>query len=236
VTRPALRIGSLELGTRPRIAVPFTGAGAPTQIPALARRGLDVAELRFDLFGTQNADAWLAAVAEFAPVPVLATIRCAAEGGSWKGSEPDRLERYRALLERVDAVDVEIASPIAREVVAAARARGKLAIASFHDFAATPALAALEDVVARGRAAGADAVKIATAVARPADLRTLARVLLGHDDVGLIVIGMGEGGAASRVLFPALGSLLTYASLDAKTAPGQLELDELVRLLDRLGV
>ena len=65
---------------------------------------------------------------------------------------------------RVGAVDVEIASEIARDVIAAARAAGVLSIASFHDFVKTPGDAALEAVVAQGRALGADVVKIATAV------------------------------------------------------------------------
>jgi 3-dehydroquinate dehydratase-1 len=45
---------------------------------------------------------------------------------------------------------------------------------------------------------------------------------------------MGDAGVASRVLFPALGSLLTYASAGTQTAPGQLDLDEAVALLRRL--
>jgi 3-dehydroquinate dehydratase I len=229
-----LRIGSVELGVRPCVAVPFADRTTRAEVLALALRGLDVAELRIDHFARFDPAHVLAQLDVFARIPVLATIRSAAEGGGWKGTEAERLALFRALLPRADAVDVEIASEIAGEVVGLARAAGKLAIASFHDFEKTPGDAELADVVARGRALGADVVKIATAVAGPCDLRSLARLLVGTDDIGLIAIGMGDRALATRLLFPALGSLLTYAHAGAATAPGQIPLDEMHALLRRL--
>jgi 3-dehydroquinate dehydratase len=44
---------------------------------------------------------------------------------------------------------------------------------------------------------------------------------------------MGPRGRATRVLFPALGSLFTFASLDKKTAPGQLGLEETLRAIEK---
>ena len=228
------RIGALELGTRPRVAVPFADTATAAELRALVLQGLDVAEARVDHFARVDADSVLARLEVFAGVPLLATIRSAAEGGGWKGNEAERLALFRALLPRVDAVDVEITSEIAGDVLRAARDRGKLAIASFHDFAKTPGAAALADVVARGRALGADVVKIATAVAHRDDLRALARLLVEIDDVGLIAIGMGDAAVATRVLFPALGSLLTYAHAGHATAPGQIPLAEMQQLLHRL--
>ena len=228
------RIGALELGTRPRVAVPFAGAATRAEVLSLVQQGLDVAELRVDRFARVDVAAVLARLDVYAGVPLLATIRCAAEGGGWKGTEADRLALFRALLPRVDAVDVEIASEIARDVVRDAQRTGKLAIASFHDFAKTPGAGALADVVARGRALGADVVKIATVVAGRDDLRSLARLLLDPSDIGLIAIGMGNAAIATRVLFPALGSLLTYAHAGTVTAPGQIPLVEMRQLLRRL--
>jgi len=232
--KSALRIGSVELGARPRVAVPFGDAVTRAEVLSLVEQGLDVAELRVDHFARVDAAALLARFDVFAGVPRLATIRSAAEGGGWKGSEADRLALFRALLPRVDAVDVEIASEIARDVVRDAQCAGKLAIASFHDFAKTPSAGALADVIARGRALGADVVKIATAVADREDLRSLARLLVDPPDIGLIAIGMGDAAIATRVLFPALGSLLTYAHAGIVTAPGQIPLIEMQQLLRRL--
>jgi 3-dehydroquinate dehydratase-1 len=214
--------------------VPFADAATRAEVLLLVQQGLDVAELRVDRFARVDVAAVLARLDVYAGVPLLATIRCAAEGGGWKGTEADRLVLFRALLPRVDAVDVEIASEIARDVVRDAQRAGKLAIASFHDFAKTPGAGALADVVARGRALGADVVKIATAVADRDDVRSLARLLVDPSDIGLIAIGMGDAAVATRVLFPALGSLLTYAHAGNATAPGQIPLVEMRQLLRRL--
>jgi 3-dehydroquinate dehydratase-1 len=214
--------------------VPFADAATRAEVLSLVQRGLDVAELRVDHFARVDAASVLAQLDVFAGVPLLATIRSAAEGGGWKGTEADRLALFRALLPRVDAVDVEIASEIARDVVRDAQRAGRLAIASFHDFARTPGAGALAAVVARGRALGADVVKIATAVAGRDDLRSLARLLVDPSDIGLIAIGMGDAAVATRVLFPALGSLLTYAHAGNVTAPGQIPLVEMRQLLRRL--
>lgn len=222
------------LGTRPRIAVPFTDRATRADVAEALAGGMDVAELRADLHASFEVERVLGTLDRFAGVPTLATVRHADEGGGFRGPEPERLALYRALAPRVDAIDVEIASEIGAAAIRAARDAGKLAIASFHDFAKTPEPGALDAVVARGRALGADAVKIATAVAGADDLRTLARLLLAHEETGIIVIGMGARGAASRVFFPLLGSLLTYASAGTETAPGQLALGDLVGLLRRL--
>lgn len=231
-----IAIGKLELGGRARVAVPFRDDVTQAGVGALVARGLDVAELRIDLFGSRDPTHVLGVLSAFADVPTLATIRNAGEGGGWSAPEEERLALYRTLVPRVDAIDVEIASPIAHDAIAAARGAGKLAIASFHDFERTPDARSLAARVEAGRALGADVVKLAAQVRGLADLRALAHLLVTHDSTGpgLIVIGMGDAGVASRVLFPALGSLLTYASAGTQTAPGQLGLDEAVALLRRL--
>jgi 3-dehydroquinate dehydratase-1 len=239
VSAPArpLRIGKLALGAAPAVAVPCDDSAARDELLALRARGLDLVELRIDHFAARDADAVRAVAARCAGLPTLATIRIAAEGGGWQAGEPERAKLFLALLDVVDAVDVELAADaVLHEVLPAARAAGRLVIASHHDFAATPAPATLAGVVARAAAAGADVVKIAATVRGPDDVRALARVLVEPAPLGRIVIGMGEAARATRVLFPALGSLVTYAHAGRATAPGQLALDELVDLLRRLGL
>ena len=228
-----LKLGSLELGALPRIAVPFSDRASRAEVQALRRRGLDVAELRVDHFASPEPARVLAELDKFAGLPILATIRTCGEGGGWMRGEPERLALFRALAPRVDAVDVELAaSEIRAEVIEAAKRAGVLAIVSHHDFEKTPDPSALAALVARARETGADAVKIATTVRGPADVRALASTLLAHPN--LIVIGMGEGGLATRFVFAALGSLLTYAFAAETTAPGQLPFDEMLPLLRRL--
>jgi 3-dehydroquinate dehydratase I len=234
--RPAVpHIGALSLGAVPRVVVSFTGGATRASVTALARAGLDVAELRVDRFVSVDTERVLAELAGFDGTPVLATIRARSEGGAYPGTESERLALYRALVPRVDALDVEIGSAIASEVASTAHAHGKLVVGSYHDFARTPDAATLAAVIARGTALGADVVKLATTPQDARDVRLLASVLISHaEEANLVVIGMGEHAVATRLLFPALGSLLTYAFRDEPTAPGQLSLDELAPLVRRL--
>jgi len=170
--------------------------------------------------------------ARFAGLPLLATIRSAAEGGGWKGTESERLALFRALLPHVGAVDIELSSTgILGEVTADARAAGLTVIGSHHNFTETPPDGDLDAVVQAGATAGADIVKVAARCNSAADLRRLAAFTLRHEDRAMVVIGMGPAGMLSRVFFPALGSLLTYTFLGAPSAPGQLNSEETVKYL-----
>jgi 3-dehydroquinate dehydratase-1 len=232
-----LRIAALELGRTVAVAVPFDDTPSRAEVQALRVRGLDVAELRVDAFASHGAESVLAELAKYEGIPTLATIRSHAEGGAWAGREAEREKLFLALLPHVGAIDVELAAPALLAALGpAARAAGRLLIASHHDFARTPEPGVLADLIARAHEAGADVVKIAAAVRVPEDIRTLAAALLAPAEIGRIVIGMGEAGLVTRVLFPALGSLVSYAHVGRSTAPGQLPLDELVDLLRRTGL
>jgi 3-dehydroquinate dehydratase-1 len=136
-------------------------------------------------------------------------------------------------LPHVGAIDVELDARVRASVVQAARRRKVPVVLSHHDFDGTPADAALDRVVTRSREAGADITKVAAHVKSEADCARLAALFARHPTARLVVIGMGELGKLTRVLFPALGSLFTFAALDRATAPGQLGLAETTRDLCR---
>ena len=233
-----LHLGPLELGSVPRIAVPFTDREGPEVVADAIARGADVAELRVDLFSSPNQGLQSRNLSRFRGIPTIGTIRSEREGGGWSGPEGTRLELFAALAPEVDALDVELSSrELLADAVGLAHDHGKLAIVSHHDFQATPEAKRLGEVVDAAREAGADIVKLATAVRAPADVRALTALCLARAEATpLIVLGMGPRGAATRLLLPALGSLLTFASLDpdSATAPGQLTLDETRYWLGRL--
>lgn len=212
----------------PCVAVSFADDATDDEIAAATAAGMDVAEIRIDLFASQQIDHVVDRVRRFGGVPTIATIRSAAEGGAWDGDDATRLALFEAVVPLVGAVDVE-ASPtaICAPVIATAHTHGRLAIVSFHDFERTPPEVQLNEVISQARDSGADVVKVATMAHDPGDLRALARVLAHDHGVGLAVIAMGEAGAASRLLFPFLGSRLTFASAGRSTAPGQLPLAQM---------
>ena len=64
-------------------------------------------------------------------------------------------------------------------------------------------------------------------------MRVLAAFTAENARRHVIAIAMGKAGAASRIIFPGLGSLLTYAHLGRATAPGQMDLKTTVSLLKK---
>ncbi|MBM3289584.1 MAG: type I 3-dehydroquinate dehydratase [Candidatus Hydrogenedentes bacterium] len=230
-----MQFGPLPLDGAPRIAVPFRDGNSATSIAGAVRLGMDIAELRIDQFADRETRHVLAEIEKFRAVPVLATIRSAAEGGAWADGDDARLALYRAVLPHVAAVDVELSSaPILPQVIAEAHALGKPVVVSFHDFARTPPRDTLDGIARDARCAGADIVKIAAMCAAPDDVRALASFTIEHAREGVVVIGMGAGGVATRVLFPALGSLFTFAAYGEGTAPGQLQLAEMAAIFKQL--
>ncbi len=192
----------------------------------------DVIELRLDCL-QQQAEA----LREMLPAaaPVLVTARHPLEGGQNQISTAERQALLSGFLGHAAIVDVEVRSfGEMGELTAAATGASSILLASFHDFGGTPELSFLEDLIANAIAHGTDAVKIATHLAGPEDLVTLARLFTLPDRPPLSVMGMGPLGKVSRLLFARLGSILNYGYLDAPTVPAQWEAGELKRMLARL--
>jgi 3-dehydroquinate dehydratase-1 len=205
---------------------------------AVTSRVVDLLEVRVDLFDPAVAPiaSWGAAGAaiESSGTPVLATLRLTSEGGRWARPDADRLALYREALDTgaCSWLDVEVASPGARDITALARARGATSVVSHHDFARTPPPGELERLVTACLAAGADVPKLATKVNGEDDREALLALAAAHAGRAC-VIGMGPG--ELRVELPARGSRLAYGWVDAPTAPGQLSADEMdARLRDAL--
>jgi len=220
-----LRIGRVTLQRHhPTVIVPVTDETSHASLVRAARQGLDLAEARVDLYRDPTASVVTRHLERLREVlPVLLTVRSGAEGGAFRADETSRLELYRALIPLADAVDVELGAKIQKDVVRAARRAKKPVVLSQHDFARTPPDAALDRAVTRGFDAGADIVKLAVKLRDDVDSTRLASLLVRHPNRALVVIGMGDHGVKTRVLFPALGSLFTFASLGKSTAPGQLD-------------
>lgn len=185
------------------------------------------------------------------PAPCIVTIRSEDEGGTWDGSEQDRI----SLLEAIGTgdhppayIDLELA---AWKSSANLRQKVRLAIAhadqvrdistrlilSSHDFGGRPS-----DLLARvASMAEEEACAIGKLVYMARSLRDCLEMfdLLASRPKPLIAIAMGEFGTMSRILAPKFGGFLTFAAFDPAggTAPGQPTIDELVSTyrFDRIG-
>lgn len=235
--------GVCVLGGPTRIVVPVVGtcAEALTRgIRALDGHPHDLLEWRVDalLAAGGNVAAACDAVLEASDVPVLATVRTRHEGGAADLSDGDYRGLVSRLAGRVDAVDVEVARPGARDLVGDAHAAGARVVASSHDFSGTPTE---EELVARlgvMEASGADVAKIACTPHTPGDvLAVLSAQAWAVRGLRIPVIGisMGDLGGITRIAGSGLGCAATFATVGESSAPGQFDADRVRFALDLLG-
>lgn len=190
----------------------------------------DVVELRVDSLPPHLTPADV--LAHPCPKPLLVTVRDTAEGGMREMPLEERLSWARALMPAAAMLDWEIRNlEAAPQLVREAHARGVRVVASFHDFHATPSL---QDMLSRDRAArslGADITKFAFHLGSREDMQT-GLDLMAAASGPIAVMGMGEHGAESRILYSRHGSRLVYGYLgDTPTAPGQTSAAELTAKL-----
>ena len=167
----------------------------------------DLVELRLDSVRDPDVSAAL----ENRRRPVLITCRPTWEGGSFAGSEEERRRLLRdALAAGAEHVDIEARAGFDDLLSAPNRSR---IVWSAHDFEGVPA-----DLDARVRsmmATGVDTVKVAVKTARLADCVTLLEVASrlhdASDRQSLVLLGLGEHGAITRVLPSRFHSRWTYA-------------------------
>ncbi len=204
-------------------------------VPKERLKGADLIELRVDMFKNPDKYKEIFSVAKSKyELPILCTVRAVNEGG--RREIKDRLKIYHEVAEYCSFFDIEILSEDCKELRKISRERNINLIGSYHNFNYTPVEEELEKIFQRGKETGADIVKIATMVNQRSDLEKLLMFTLKHKDYGVIVIGMGQKGVPSRVVNPIFGSLLTYASLNEASAPGQINLNEMVYIFDRLEI
>jgi len=221
-------LGDLSLGDVPRIAAPVSDVDIARHAD-LVRRYADIIELRIDRFARHEVASTTAVctAARGGGLPLIATIRSAAEGGAVELPDAQRLALFDAVIPHVDAIDIERQASICGPVVAMAHRRGKLAIVSHHDFTGTASDAELAGFADGAAAADADVIKLAAHATDRDDVDRLLALLRAYRERGAVVIAMGPYGVASRVFFPLLGSLITYGFVGQAGAPGQLPLEQL---------
>lgn len=187
----------------------------------------DLFELRLDyLVGIENE---LENKMSRLRVPVIITSRHPTEGGANNLSLKRRRELLSRFLPQARYVDLELRSVRAfPSLLDEARRRNVGRIISFHDLDSTPSLRSLHAKARAAKSYGADVFKIATRTDAPAQLARLLNFVSNQDgSLPLSAMGIGKLGGISRVALARSGSVLTYASLEAKRIEGQLSVKQL---------
>lgn len=219
---------------KPAIAVVLSDEDV-FSLPKGKLKGADLIELRVDMFREieKVREVFTVATKKYG-LPILCTVRATHEGGEKKII--NRLAIYKSVLPLCNFFDIEIFSKEAKSLRQLTKGTKLKLIGSYHNFKETPSTEEMERIFEKGRNLGFDIVKIATMVNAMEDLERLLQLTIRHRDNGIIVIGMGNKGIPSRVINPIFGSLVTYASLNRTSAPGQIALSELVRIFKLMGL
>ncbi|HHW04682.1 MAG TPA: type I 3-dehydroquinate dehydratase [Methanothermobacter sp.] len=201
-------------------------------IPGIARkyitRGADILELRIDAIKNPSK-AKIKELASDIQFPFIATNRSAKEGGSFKGSEKERIELLLAAAPKAEYVDIELQTK--KEELQRILEFPVKKIISYHNFKETPPLKILSKIIKEEKRLG-DIAKIAVMPQNIKDTLIILELLSREDR--LIGISMGELGKYTRIIAALFGSPITYASGGRSTAPGQLDIEKTRQILKEL--
>ncbi len=185
------------------------------------RQKADLIELRLDLFAEIDPEK-IQQLRQSASLPAIFTLRSRSQGGSYSGSEKERMDKIRLLAalhpEYLDLED-EVPAEYIREI-RVLYPRIKI-ILSHHDFEQTPF--SLDEIYQGMMRKKADLYKMAFMAKNGCDsVRLLSWARTVQEP--LIAISMGEYGQLGRIVGPLFDRPITYASVDDETAsaPGQL--------------
>ena len=185
---------------------------------------VDVCELRLDLLSHSE----VAKAADFpsmVDIPVILTLRRVSDGGKCTLQEKARRSLLIDTMKNGGFSYVDIEDDVKKsDVEEAAHSLGMKVIRSYHDFEGVPAdiFSRVHSLASRG-----DVAKIAVTPHNTADVMTLFRINEELKDVPKIIIGMGEWGVATRILYKKMGSILTFGSNGKAVAPGMISAREL---------
>ncbi len=250
MTQP-LVIKGMSLGEgRPKTIVSLMGSDVPENVE-IAEKGIEAGvecfEWRGD-FATDVHDPELMArhsieIGKALPNnPYLFTFRSTSQGGQLTIPADEYVVLNKAIIEAkaVDLVDIEswIGDEKILELVDCAQRHNVKTVISYHNFAGTPSVEWMVNLLTHMADLGADIPKIATMAKNAQDalnlLAATEEVSRLHCDKPLLTMAMGREGSISRLAGELFGSALTFCSLEKASAPGQVEVKQAIRIMDDL--
>lgn len=234
----------------PKICVPIVGVTVEEIIEEakyLRELPVDVVEWRADWYEDvlvfHNVEETLGELRKvLGEIPILFTFRTAKEGGEKLIDDAEYLALNKIVAEtrNADLIDVEIFlnEGTVKKVIESAHQNDVKVIASNHDFHKTPSQ---EEIVKRLRKMqnmGADILKIAVMPQTSQDVITLLaateEMSANYANQPLVTISMSGKGVLTRLGGEIFGSAMTFGSAKKASAPGQISVWELERVLNIL--
>ncbi len=190
------------------------------------REYIDLLEVRLD-FLRRELLSNMGRIRDLLPLPAIATFRRENDGGQYTGSEEYRVKKLTEAVEAGFAyVDIEYDLDAPALVQLAEEKKCRI-IRSFHSFSGIPDN--LEDIILKTASLGNSIPKAAVYPRTSAEALKLLRIIKNMDDIKeKIILGMGDFGFFTRILYRKLGSLLTFCSGESNGgAPGHITPREL---------
>ena len=246
-----VKVRKTEIGAgMPKICIPVTGITGEEILEGAARAkdlGADLVEWRADWYEEISEPGSMEAAAAklrgvLGDVPLLFTFRTKREGGERELAP----ESYIGLIERairsgnVDLVDVELftGEGEVRRMTEEAHRFGVMVIASNHDFRKTPPKEEIVSRMCRMQELGADILKVAVMPENARDVLVLLdateTVYSRYARCPIITMAMGGLGTVSRISGEVFGSAVTFGASGRASAPGQIQADDLRKVMDCL--
>ena len=203
------------------IALVITDQETNAQIKSL---GVGLLEMRVDLFKKLDPAYVIDQIKhrKRLKIPLLLTLRNQKKEGATKVfSDEKKLQIISAALPLVDMIDIELSSPLLKQVLLLARKLKKKVIVSSHHLNSMPH--DLESIFKKSLSTRADIIKIAAKAQTFNDVMTMLNFTHRHRQYPIITMSLGPIGAISRLILPAAGSRYTYTFLNKPTASGQVD-------------
>lgn len=246
-----ITIGTLTLGPQAgqKVIAPIvarTYDDVLTQAHQIVASAADMLEWRLDyLTDLTNMEQLIATAKTLrtitGQVPIIATNRTSTEGGQRDYQGPDYQESYTALITHklVDAIDIEFSQDDATydALHQLASDHHVTTILSHHDFAETPEKDNLIFLFAQMAKKAPSIVKVAVTPHAREDVMALMDATLAADhqiEPPIIAMSMGRLGRISRLAGDTFGSIATFGTVGAASAPGQASVAEIKATLTTL--
>ena len=244
----SVKVRNIEIGAGiPKVCVPIVGKTQEEILEAareimettanLVEWRIDWYEDIFDFDKVQETVGMLREIME--ERPILFTCRTANEGGEISLTEKQYETLNQVAIEsgKIDLVDVEMFgfAEAVKSIIEFAHENGVKVVGSNHDFSSTPDKDEIIKRLCSMQEAGADIPKIAVMPQDAKDVLTLLsateEMTREHTETPVITMSMGAKGVISRVTGLLFGSAVTFAAVGKTSAPGQLEIEEVRKVM-----
>ena len=243
-----VEVRNLKLGEGiPKICVPLVGKTNEeiiSEAKNLKDIKLDLVEWRVDHYqDVEDLDKVKEILSmlreELGKLPILFTFRSLKEGGEKEVSVEyyAQLNKEISKTGNVDLIDVELftGDEVVTDIVDFAHDNNVKVVMSNHDFFKTPAKEEIVNRLCKMQELNADLPKIAVMPKTTTDVLTLLcatdEMVTKHAKTPIITMSMAGLGVVSRIAGETFGSALTFGAAKVASAPGQVEVNELYKVL-----